>query len=167
MEAAIEAPVVRTSTDITPAFSSTPVNVADYRNRFTISVGGMVNRSATRAIGGTVGFVLGTSNVELPARAELRLRNWRGKTAFDYSIGAARKGIETSSGELTTAHGGTAAFAIEYGIIGAEMRTEVLRGGGKTVAAGLLSAKATSGGAPIAVALALAAVFALVTTVGD
>jgi len=167
MEAAVEFPFAHTVSQIVPMFSTQPQPVDDYDTRFTLTVGGMVNRGPTRAIGGTLGFVVGSSTAELPARAEFRMRNWRGKTAVDLSAGVARKGVESEDGNgLLTAYGGTAALGVERGFIGADLRVDLLRAEGRTVAGGFVGAKATAAGAPIAAGLATIALFILIASVG-
>lgn len=168
MEAAVEIPFATTTSEYTPAFSTQTQQSNDYTTRYVLSVGGMVNRGPSTAVGGTMGFVLGRSWRELPARAELRVRNWQGKTALDFSAGPTRRGIAArSGGGSVTGYGGTAAVGVEYGFVGADLRVDAVRAEGRNVAAGFVGGKAVAAGAPIAVTLATLALFALVASIGN
>lgn len=166
-EASVEIPVLRSSQG-----GSTSQRDDGFDTRWTLAIGGMLNRSDSSAIGGLLTWDV-DRGWAAPARGEARYRKWMGIRGLDISGGVAHRGLQ---GEGTTGPGGTsqlvrawgptAAVGMDFGYIGGDARVEVLRGDNRTLVGGFLGARATSAGAPVAVVGALAFIVALVATTG-
>lgn len=150
-EFGVEKPFVYTTWRASSPAGPSNLITADFETRLMFTVGAMLNRGSTSAIGGTVTVDNRDPDGIVPARLELRYRRWRSDSGLDFGGGVARFARHGQFG----ASGLTAAAGLDYRYIGADARVDVLRADGRTRLGGFVGAKATSLAAPLVVAAGL------------
>lgn len=133
----------------------------DFAGRFVVSIGAMVNRGPSAALGGVVSGAVGDQPEAFSLRAEARYRKWTGPTrGIDISAGVAHKPVQTQLREPIRANGVTAAIGVERWFARAEARVDALYGGGRPRTALLVGVRASSYAAPVAAVVVAAVGFA-------